>query len=250
MFNLLYYQIVVQLCTTLTEFECNQIIEKYSSDQTVPGQGFTQLGTAMAFVLVNMNKCKHLRPDSVSTASGDTTVEAIMSSTSTNINLNLMEQQLQKLCLPFLRIAALLRHHLYEQDLPEIKSPQLEFVRLVYFVELVTDSMNWGMDWDSFNAAKALCFIPGTEQSLPKLWCDQLMDMKPLSTIDPIGQIKATTALISNQHALWQQPRLLGLPREYERLFTVSLNDAFLSGVINSSSSFCFPSSIITNKPV
>lgn len=213
LFNLIYYQVVVQLCTTLTELECNQIIEKYSSEQTIPGLGFEHLGAAMAFVLVHMNKCKHLRPEGATTTSTD---EPMSSTSFTNINLNLMEQQLQKLCLPFLRIAALLRHHLYEQELPEVKSPQLEFVRLVYFVELVTESM----DWDSFNAAKALCFIPGTEQSLPKFWCNQLMEMK---TNDGLrGQIKATTALISNQHALWQQPRLLGLPREYERLFTVS----------------------------
>lgn len=121
-----------------------------------------------------------------------------------------MEQQLQRLCLPFLRIAALLRHHLYHQELPEIASPQLEFVRLVYFLELVTS----GMDWEVFNGAKALCFVPGTEKSLPRLWCDQFMDIKP-----PFDLIQE---LVVSQHAVWYQPRLLQLPREYERLFTVS----------------------------
>lgn len=222
MYNLLYYQIVVQLSTTLTELECNQIIAKYGTEEAINGSGFINLGAAMAFILENMNKCKHLRPDS-STPSQST--DEPMSSTSfTNINLNLMEQQLQKMCLPFLRIASLLRHHLYQQELPEVKSPQLEFVRLMYFTELVTESM----DWDSFNAAKGLTCIPNVERTLPRFWCDQLMEMKPITTIDPIGHSKATTALISNQHALWQQPRLLGLPREYERLFTVSFSSFFL----------------------
>lgn len=215
MYNLLYYQVVVQLCTTLTETECNQIIEKYRTDKAISGSGFANLGAAMAFILENMNKCKHLRPDSSSPSPSSD--EPMAASSFTSINLNLMEQQLQKLCLPFLRVAGLLRHHLYEAELPEVKPPQVEFVRLVYFTELVTESM----DWDSFNAAKGLSCIPGAELSLPKFWCDQLMDMKPTPSIDPIGHIKATTALISNQHALWQQPRLLGLPREYERLFTV-----------------------------
>jgi len=71
-----------------------------------------------------------------------------------------MELQLQSLCLPFLRVAALLRQHLYRHEMPEISAPGLEFVRLVYYLELVTDSM----DWDCFNASKGLCFIPGTEQ--------------------------------------------------------------------------------------
>lgn len=214
MFNLIYYQVVVQLCTTLTEAECNQIIEKYSTDETILNCGFENLGAAMAFVLNNMNKCKHLRPETVQATAHDESMPST-STAFTNINLNLMEQQLQKLCLPFLRIAALLRHHLYVQELPEIKSPQLEFVRLVYYLELITKDA----DWDSFNASKALCFIPGTERTLPKFWCDQLMDLRTTDTVQ--GQIKATAALISNQHALWQQPRLLGLPREYESLFTV-----------------------------
>lgn len=122
-----------------------------------------------------------------------------------------MEQQLQKLCLPFLRVASLLKHHLYHQDLPEITSPELEFVRLVYYLELVTESS----DWDSFNAATALCFLEGTEKSLPKFWCHQLMEVQPPH--------EDTRELVLNQHVSWQQPRLLGLPREYEQLFTVIL---------------------------
>lgn len=59
---------------------------------------------------------------------------------------------MQKLCLPFLRIASLLKFHIYQHPLPEIRTPQSEFVRLVYYLELVTESM----DWDCFNASVAL----------------------------------------------------------------------------------------------
>lgn len=213
MYNLLYYQIVVQLCTTLSESECDQIITKYVNEPAIIGAGFGHLGAAMAFVLINTDKCKHMRPESVtpSVVANDDPF------TAASLNLNLLEQQLQKLCLPFLRVAALIRHHIYEQELPEIKTPQVEFVRLMYFTELVTESS----DWESFNAANGLTCIPGVECSLPKYWCDQLMEMRPMTTNDQIEQAKASTTLVSNQHALWQQPRLLGLPREYERLFTV-----------------------------
>ncbi|CAD7090025.1 unnamed protein product [Hermetia illucens] len=197
MYNLLYYQIVVQLCTTLTDLECDEILSKYLNLPDVPINGVSNLGSAMAYVLINMNKCQHLRRECVHMEHGPSSV-----------NMKSMEQQLQRLCLPYLRVAALLRHHLYRQDLPDISTSQLEFVRLVYYLELVTESM----DWDSFNASKALCFIPGTERSVPNFWCKQLMGVRP-----PTDTIRE---LVMNQHVAWQQPKLLGLPKEYERLFT------------------------------
>lgn len=259
MYNLLYYQIVVQLCVTLTELECDYILAHYggkedttnssSSSTTTTNsssassssnrrsssarfgsqQSCAQLGKAMALVLNQTNRLSHLRRDSIpstssgsgsstsANASGVTGATASSSSSSNSgsgstseLNLKSMELQLQSLCLPFLRIAALLRQHLYRHEMPEISAPGLEFVRLVYYLELVTDSM----DWDCFNASKGLCFIPGTEQTLPQFWCKQLMDVRPPT--DTVREL-----ILMNQHSLWQQPRLLELPREYERLFTV-----------------------------
>uniref|UniRef100_A0A7G3AHS3 E3 ubiquitin-protein ligase n=1 Tax=Lutzomyia longipalpis TaxID=7200 RepID=A0A7G3AHS3_LUTLO len=196
MFNLLYYQVVLQICVTLTEFECNDIMERWD---VADGEQIENLGMALAFVLKHTDRCRRLRRECV--------VDETVPSTS-RVNLQAMEQQLQRLCLPFLRIAALLRHHLYHQELPDVASPHLEFVRLVYFLELVTI----GMDWEVFNGAKALCFVPGTDKSLPARWCEQFMDIRP-----PYNLLQE---LVVNQYAVWYQPRLLQLPREYERLFT------------------------------
>uniref|UniRef100_A0A6P4F644 E3 ubiquitin-protein ligase n=1 Tax=Drosophila rhopaloa TaxID=1041015 RepID=A0A6P4F644_DRORH len=261
MYNLLYYQIVVQLCVTLTDFECNHILKVYGSGCADSGtsaagtqsesstagsttssynrrrgghqqQSSSELGKAMALVLSQTNELAHLRRDCIpstsssaaaaaaaagsssTTASGSATATASASASTSStppheVNLKSMELQLQSLCLPFLRVAALLRQHLYRHEMPEISAPGLEFVRLVYYLELVTDSM----DWDCFNASKGLCFIPGTEQTLPQFWCQQLMEVRPPA--DTIREL-----VLINQHSLWQQPRLLELPREYERLFT------------------------------
>lgn len=122
---------------------------------------------------------------------------------------NALEQQLQELCLPFLRVASLLKHHLYHYDLPEITTTESEFVGLVNYLELVTNTTGRNV----FNAAMALCFLEGNEKTLPKYWCYQLMEVQPPH--------EETRELILNQHVSWQQPRLLGLPREYEQLFTV-----------------------------
>ncbi|XP_017085312.1 E3 ubiquitin-protein ligase Ubr3 isoform X2 [Drosophila eugracilis] len=248
MYNLLYYQIVVQLCVTLTDFECDHILKVYGSSSTPAAdaqpesatsssynrrraghqqQSSSQLGKAMALVLSQTNELAHLRRDCIPSTSSSAAAAAAGSSSATasgsgvatvstssstsphEVNLKSMELQLQSLCLPFLRVAALLRQHLYRHEMPEISAPGLEFVRLVYYLELVTDSM----DWDCFNASKGLCFIPGTEQTLPKFWCQQLMEVRPPA--DTVREL-----VLINQHSLWQQPRLLELPREYERLFT------------------------------
>lgn len=239
MYNLLYYQLIVKLCTSLTDAECDQILAKHSTDEIVEFCGFNNLGSAMAFILKTMNKCRHLRPKS----SFD---EATSSSTSTNsqpqINLNLLEQKLQKLSLPFLRVAALLRHHIYEQNLPEISVPQLEFVCLIYYLELVTVDINW----DSFDAAKALYFIPGMERELPESWCRQLMSVRQDG--DMKSEQDCISTLIADQHGLWQQPRLLRLPREYEKLFTVQFLQFFFQFVENNN--LTFVSSIIMKDHV
>lgn len=202
MYNVLFYQVVTQLCTTLTELECKKIIKKYGNYEEA---AVNNIGTAMALVLNNLDECKHLRKESVDK------IIAGEDSEKRPLNLEPFEQELQKLCLPFLRVAALLRHHIYHQDLPNIPVAQVEFVRLIYFLELVTVNM----EWSEFESTKALCFIPSMEITLPMQWCSQLKELSPPHHI--------TRDLVMHQHVAWQQPRLLRLPREYERLFTVSL---------------------------
>lgn len=53
MYNLLYYQVVVQICSSLTESECDQIISKYSAEITAT-TGVTNLAAAIVLVLEEM----------------------------------------------------------------------------------------------------------------------------------------------------------------------------------------------------
>ena len=231
MYNLLYYQIVLQLCTRLSDDECEEVIAKYSDFKIVPENGVNCLGAAMALVLNNLDRCKNFQQDPFENEftqefcddDVDMSREGFEAEASSKkqelenviikdleMKLKDFELELQSLCLPYLRNAALLRHHIYHQELPEVRTPELEFARLVYFLELVTKSM----DWKKFHAAKALCFSKGTELSLPIHWCQVLKESRPPHD--------TTRELITTQHASWHQPQLLELPREYERLFTVS----------------------------
>jgi E3 ubiquitin-protein ligase UBR3 len=231
MYNLLYYQIVLQFCTRLTDEECEEVITKFSETRKIPENGVLGLGPAMALVLNNLDRCKNFRQDPLENefnqqfdddddvemseefeAAGASSTAPTPAAKMIDLDAKLadFELELQSLCLPYLRNAALLRHHIYHQELPEVKGPELEFARLVYFLELVTKSM----DWKKFNAAKALCFAKDTEISLPIHWCEVLKESRPPHD--------TTRELITSQHMAWHQPQLLALPREYERLFTVS----------------------------
>lgn len=229
MFNLLYYQIVLQFCTRLSEEECEEVIQKFGDARPVPENGVSGLGPAMALVLNNLDRCKNFRQDPLENefqkSFDDDDVDMDEAGTSSmdaagvkdlETKLKDFELELQSLCLPYLRNAALLRHHIYHQELPAVNGPEFEFARLVYFLELVTKSM----DWKKFNAAKALCFAKDTELSLPIHWCEVLKESRPPHD--------TTRELITSQHTAWHQPQLLALPREYERLFTVSFGAEFL----------------------
>jgi E3 ubiquitin-protein ligase UBR3 len=74
------------------------------------------------------------------------------------------------------------------------------------------------MSWDSFDSTVALNWQePEMNVSVPLFWCDQLLTF--LANWQGYQSIRG---LIMEQHISWQVPKLLSLPREYEKIFTVS----------------------------
>ncbi|KAF5282499.1 hypothetical protein FQR65_LT14269 [Abscondita terminalis] len=194
MYNLLYYQVVAQVSCGLTGAERAAVCQGTKSGQidSLPG----------ALALINEclgNTDLYMEDDGAGC------------SQTPQLNLVALEQQVQKLCLPFLRISALLRHHIYNQPLPDIRVAHSEFVRLVYYLELVTE----GMDWDCFNAAVALNWPSEMNMTVisPQTWCTQLAAFISKSQI-------AARSFLVDQHITWHPPKLLELPREYEKIFT------------------------------
>ncbi|XP_058794286.1 E3 ubiquitin-protein ligase Ubr3 isoform X2 [Phymastichus coffea] len=197
LYNLLYYQIIVQISCGLTQAERNAVIGRSMlDDQTFAPTSEAILRTVIVYFRDTALYCND---DNASS-----------STSHARIRSHVIEQQIQSLCLPFLRVAALLRHHLYEQPIPLIRSAETEFVRLVYYLELVTE----GMDWSCFNAAVALKWQNDeVAVSVPHTWFEQFAVFVTQSEI-------AARGLIVDQHITWHMPKLLGLPREYEKIFT------------------------------
>ncbi|XP_043683976.1 E3 ubiquitin-protein ligase Ubr3 isoform X1 [Vespula pensylvanica] len=199
-YNLLYYQVIVQISCDLLQAERNTILRRGQCGECTA----TSLEIILCRVIEYFSDSDLYRTD-----------EAIHKpSTSSSVSYarvktHWIERQIQSLCLPFLRVAALLRYHLYEQPLPFVRSRQFEFVKLVYYLELVAE----GMDWDNFNSTVALNWQDvDASISVPRLWCDQLLAF--------VNRSDAARNLIKEQHVSWQIPKLLNLPREYEKIFT------------------------------
>lgn len=191
LYNLLYLQVTIQLSCQMSEKE-----RQFWRTQTTPTLPVTTLEGAMALTVTSLDPTQlYIEDTNVETPSAACT------------DKQEVEKKIQQLCLPFLRIAALLRHHLYEQPLPEIHNEGSEFVRLVYYLELVTE----GMAWAKFNAAVAL--------SWPEPLGGHIVDWtRQLSEFINRSQC-AARSFLSEQHIVWYQPRLLTLPEVYDRIF-------------------------------
>ncbi|XP_019758460.2 E3 ubiquitin-protein ligase Ubr3 isoform X2 [Dendroctonus ponderosae] len=200
MYNLLYYQVVAQISCGLTS------CERASAAKEASREEFRNFVDALGLVTECLGHTELYMDDDDLSERGPITDD-----NDRKINSVALEQQVQRLCLPFLRIASLLKYHLYNHPLPDIPSPQSEFVRLVYYLELVTKSM----DWKCFNASVALNWPRNSDlcRSTPRLWCNEFAAFVTKSQI-------AARSFLMDQTALWHSPRLLTLPAEYERIFT------------------------------
>ncbi|XP_075237272.1 ubr3 ubiquitin ligase isoform X2 [Lycorma delicatula] len=189
LYNLLYFQVTIQLSCLMKEGERSW----WRSRE--PSMPLSTLEAAMSLTITTLDPTHLYAEDS------DVDMEHVIP------DKQEVELKIQQLCLPFLRIAALLRHHLYEQPLPEIDSEESEFVRLVYYLELVTE----GMDWERFNAAVALSW-PTSNGTHFHEWTRHLGEF--IHRSQPVAR-----SFLSEQHVIWHQPRLLTLPQVYDRIF-------------------------------
>ncbi|CAH2255122.1 jg7235 [Pararge aegeria aegeria] len=163
----------------------------------------------------------------------------------------------QELVVPFLRVAALLRKHIYGGELPAIRSEQEEFAGLLRYLELVPDTPA---------ALTADCALWPGSAAAAKAWARQLaaasaggqlayyfsrihvtfylaMTLLPVRNAvfgraeRPLARNSTVDILLSHGpvcnavrpqvqrvmrslHVSWCGPALLALPRDYDRLFT------------------------------
>lgn len=126
-----------------------------------------------------------------------------------------VESRLEKLLLPFIRIAALLHHHLYDEELPFISTLHEEFSLLGKFLSLGLSEANknkYSRIHDGIKAHHFLHWISPTPLSAIWTWCEDLSNFVGRSQI-------VARSLLNSQNISWRQPRLLELPQAYDNIF-------------------------------
>ncbi|KAK2143057.1 hypothetical protein LSH36_882g00050 [Paralvinella palmiformis] len=132
-----------------------------------------------------------------------------------------VESCVQEYCLPFIRVASLLQHHLYDDDLPQVDHSyvdvQEEFVLLVQFLDLlpsntpgavVSMSCNGG---GSVLSANCLQWYSADPLQLVRGWCEHF--------INYVSKNSRLARMLVSDSPLWNSPQLVKLPRDYDVIF-------------------------------
>jgi len=116
-----------------------------------------------------------------------------------------LEARLQADCLPYMRIATLLRHYIYSEPLPDIWEADWEFTRLAQYLGMADHDMSGRVD-----SAPCLGWLvpPAT---LTTTWC------RELGVFAAKSYLSARKLVLVNNS--WRQPQLLRLPRNYDSIF-------------------------------
>ncbi|KOC63815.1 E3 ubiquitin-protein ligase UBR3 [Habropoda laboriosa] len=200
LFNLLYYQVIVQISCGLTQAERNALLRRECRFHPIHvfEPNFMSSETILYRIIEYFKDSALYRSDDV--------LYNPSTSSYSILEMDSIDDQIQSMCLPFLRVAALLRYHLYDKPLPVIKKPQSEFAELVFYLKLVLKDTKL----IHFNSAVALNWQDNQASvSVPSMWCHQFLPF-----------VSRSRNLIMEQHISWQVPKLLSLPREYDKIFT------------------------------
>jgi hypothetical protein len=141
------------------------------------------------------------------------------------------ESECCRLILPFLRVASLIRHYVFQQDLPDVTSELSEFEKLSTFLELkqvdriapVTTRDDNDMDDSTMSPSIASPRFVSTlaalnwftnDSSEMLLWLESLK-----SSVSSLNLAIIRKALKIS--LVWKQPKLLRLPKNYDQIFQV-----------------------------
>uniref|UniRef100_A0A2R5LIR0 E3 ubiquitin-protein ligase n=1 Tax=Ornithodoros turicata TaxID=34597 RepID=A0A2R5LIR0_9ACAR len=115
-----------------------------------------------------------------------------------------LEHEVTKYSLPFLRNAALIQAHLYEEKLPSVKEQSGEFAALVQFLGLASGNK-------ASLASSCLGWATSDPHVLLRTWCQDYNNFASKSVV------AARLLLVTRWR--WKQPALLELPPTYDQIF-------------------------------
>ena len=205
-YNLCWIQACLKVACRLPTHHRNVLRDEWRRETSVPGNPLKVDTLAAGLgILVSSLDASGLFNDDV-----DHPRVPSHDSLPSDVTFDQLEQRVQANCLPYLRIAALLRHYVYNEQLPDIWEQDWEFTRLAQFLGMADMDM-------SGRVLSAPCLgwlVPPSD--LVTSWTG---GVEPFASYSHLAARKLV--LVNN---IWRQPQLLKLPKNYDAIFQISYN--------------------------
>ena len=202
-YNLCWIQACLKVACRLPTHHRNVLRDEWRRETSVPGNPLKVDTLAAGLgILVSSLDASGLFNDDV-----DHPRVPSHDSLPSDVTFDQLEQRVQANCLPYLRIAALLRHYVYNEQLPDIWEQDWEFTRLAQFLGMADMDM-------SGRVLSAPCLgwlVPPSD--LVTSWTG---GVEPFASYSHLAARKLV--LVNN---IWRQPQLLKLPKNYDAIFQV-----------------------------
>jgi len=200
-YNLCWTQACLKLACRLPTHHRTVLRDEWRRQASTPGNHMKvdTLAAGLGIIISNLD-ASGLFNDDVDHPRGPTA-----DSLPHDVTFDQLEARLQANCLPYLRIASLLRHYIYNEPLPDIWEADWEFTRLAQFLGMADMDMSGRV-----GSAPCLGWLVAPA-GLVNSWAT---GMEVFATK---SQLAARKLVLTNN--IWRQPQLLRLPRNYDAIF-------------------------------
>ncbi|XP_054165403.1 E3 ubiquitin-protein ligase ubr3-like isoform X2 [Oppia nitens] len=229
--NLRLIQAVAQLSTLMSDCQRIQLSDYFvanntsqqtttSMDEFSTGGTGEGLANLLGFVIHMLDTNGFYANLVVGSGGGGSGVDQQMSTNFTNkiLSEQEIEDNLICLCLPFLRLASMLSHHLYSEPYPKPLTTTTtttttdniaeEFQLLSQFLQLAATSSTSS----SSSSGQTMRWATSQPRQLVHTWCQQFTTFAQQSLI-------GAQKLLRDPPVQWRRPALLRLPALYDQLF-------------------------------
>ncbi|XP_076360822.1 ubr3 ubiquitin ligase isoform X3 [Tachypleus tridentatus] len=189
LYNLTFVRGLAQVSCYLTQEQRRRWKQKYAESQGC----LNSLGSILGLVI------DHLEHSPLYIDDEDMDVAMRF----TDWSLQDIESHVTQLCLPYVQIASLLQHHLYNENLPEIQNSGQEFSSLCSYLGLFSSS--------PLSSVQCLNWATPEPLVLIRTWCQEYINF--------VNKAVISARNLLDQPLIWHQPALLQLPYEYSRIF-------------------------------
>jgi E3 ubiquitin-protein ligase UBR3 len=206
-YNLCVVQGLVRLTCGLSKKERDSLVSAHRREPTA-----RKLSSYLGYAVSVMDSGSLYKDDGTS-ASSDLD----------GLDITDLEASAQELVLPFIRIAALVRHYVFEQDLPSIAEDANEFSGLIDFLELTNNKVveeDEAMETEGaaiavVSVADGLNWFRVAAEEGGQLE----MDLWLQEFVPHIRRNCAKAKQLLQVNLLWSQPVLLRVPKNYDDIF-------------------------------